>query len=102
MCAQELTKKILKALAQTGQRAIILSGWGKLGAIDGHPMPPNVLVVDAVPHEYLLPRCAAVVHHGVHHRMRTFCTVIGLSMGIPLAHFVLIAFVKELLLCALS
>lgn len=63
--AQELTKKILKALAQTGQRGIISRGWGKLGSTGDDPLPPNVLVVDAVPHDYLFPRCAAVVHHGV-------------------------------------
>lgn len=61
---QELTRKILKALAQTGQRAIISEGWGKLGTLPDEPTPPNVLVIDSVPHDYLFPRCAGVVHHG--------------------------------------
>lgn len=62
---QELTRKILRALAQTGQRAIISKGWGKLGTLPDEPTPPNVLVIDSVPHDYLFPRCAAVVHHGL-------------------------------------
>ena len=32
---QRLTHRIFKALAATGQRAVIQRGWGKLGAIDG-------------------------------------------------------------------
>lgn len=63
---QELTQKILKALAQTGQRGIISKGWGKLGVLANEPIPPHVMVIDAVPHDYLFPRCAAVVHHGEH------------------------------------
>ena len=37
-------------------------GWGNLG--DGLDIPDNVLQLDAVPHDWLLPQCSAVVHHG--------------------------------------
>ena len=63
---QELTKHIFKALARTGQRAIIGKGWAGLGKIKDEPTPPHVLLVDSVPHDWLFPRCSAVIHHGAH------------------------------------
>ena len=72
---QALTKKIMKALASTGQRAIIQRGWAGLGVQDDDaPMPPNIHVIDSVPHDYLFPRCSAVVHHGSdHHALPSAC-----------------------------
>lgn len=64
--AQDLTKHIFKALAHTGQRAIIGKGWAGLGKIKDEPTPPHVLLVDSVPHDWLFPRCSAVIHHGAH------------------------------------
>ena len=61
---QDLTKHIFKALAQTGQRAIIGKGWAGLGKIKDEPTPTHVLLVDSVPHDWLFPRCSAVIHHG--------------------------------------
>jgi UDP:flavonoid glycosyltransferase YjiC (YdhE family) len=52
---------ILQALARTGQRAVLLSGWGGLGVVEA---PDSVFVLDAVPFGWLFPRMAAVVHHG--------------------------------------
>jgi UDP:flavonoid glycosyltransferase YjiC (YdhE family) len=66
---------VLDALSQTQNRAIILSGWSDLRNI---PMPDTVLIVDAVPHDWLLPRCKAVVHHG-----GAGTTAAGLRAGIP-------------------
>ena len=63
---QELTKHIFKALAHTGQRAIIGKGWAGLGKMKDEPTPPHVLLVDSVPHDWLFPRCSAVIHHGAH------------------------------------
>ena len=63
---QDLTKHIFKALAHTGQRAIIGKGWAGLGKIKDEPTPPYVLLVDSVPHDWLFPRCSAVIHHGAH------------------------------------
>lgn len=39
-------------------------GWGGLGVLEGEALPPGVLLVSEVPHDWLFPRCAAVVHHG--------------------------------------
>jgi UDP:flavonoid glycosyltransferase YjiC (YdhE family) len=72
---EETTDLILQALAQTRQRAIILSGWGGLRKTD---LPDSVLMVDSVPFSWLFPRVAAVVHHG-----GAGTTSAGLRAGVP-------------------
>jgi len=52
---------VMAALAQTGQRGILLTGWGS--PLINAP-PPNVYVIEAVPYDWLFPRVAAVIHHG--------------------------------------
>ncbi|MDA3630967.1 glycosyltransferase [Saccharopolyspora sp. WRP15-2] len=47
------------ARAVRGRRAIVQRGWAGLEAAG-----PDVLVVGDVPHDWLFPRVAAVVHHG--------------------------------------
>ena len=37
-------------------------GWANLG--EGCHIPDHVLLLDNVPHDWLLPQCSAVVHHG--------------------------------------
>jgi UDP:flavonoid glycosyltransferase YjiC (YdhE family) len=59
--AERTTEVILQALELSNQRAILHSGWAGLGKKD---LPDRVLRVDYVPHEWLFPRVAAVVHHG--------------------------------------
>lgn len=56
-----MTRLLVDALAATGARGLIYRGWGDLGNID---LPPTVMAIDAVPHDWLFPRLAAVVHHG--------------------------------------
>lgn len=55
------TAQLLGAIAASGQRALIGSGWAGLG--EG-ALPEGVLTIGSVPHASLFPRCAAVVHHG--------------------------------------
>jgi sterol 3beta-glucosyltransferase len=59
--AARLTGVVLDALQRSGQRGILLGGWGRFG--DG-PLPDSVLQLDECPHEWLFPRTLAVVHHG--------------------------------------
>ncbi|SRR5579883_1671409 len=59
--AAPLTALAVGALARAGRRGVLLAGWGELGA---GPLPPTVIAVRDVPHEWLFPRVAAVVHHG--------------------------------------
>lgn len=56
-----LSQNLIRALQMTGQRGIILSGWADL---PDENLPENVLVIDSVPHDWLFPKMAAVVHHG--------------------------------------
>lgn len=70
-----LTGIVLDALAQTGQRAILLGGWGGLGRAD---LPDSILRIDAAPHDWLFPRMAAVVHHG-----GVGTTAAGLRASVP-------------------
>jgi UDP:flavonoid glycosyltransferase YjiC (YdhE family) len=55
------TTIVLRALQLAGQRAIVATGWGGLKSEEASA---SILVVDAVPHDWLFPRVAAVVHHG--------------------------------------
>jgi UDP:flavonoid glycosyltransferase YjiC (YdhE family) len=72
---EEMTRLVVEALGQAGQRAILLGGWSELGSAD---MPDFILRVDFVPHDWLFPRVAAVVHHG-----GAGTTAAGLRAGVP-------------------
>ncbi|KAF3542622.1 hypothetical protein DY000_02003755 [Brassica cretica] len=57
-----MTEIIVEALQRTKQRGIINKGWGGLGNLKE---PKDfVYLLDNVPHDWLFPRCKAVVHHG--------------------------------------
>ena len=58
----ELAAHAVDAVRAVGHRAIIVGGWAQL---DRHVEPSSdVLTIDAVPHDVVFPRVAAVVHHG--------------------------------------
>jgi len=56
-----VTNAVIDALAQAGQRAVLLTG---LGGLKGVAFPDHVFPVAAVPHDWLFPRISAMVHHG--------------------------------------
>jgi UDP:flavonoid glycosyltransferase YjiC (YdhE family) len=56
-----LATVVVDALAASGRRGLVLTGWGGLRP---ELLPERVFVTDAVPHSWLFPRMAAVVHHG--------------------------------------
>ena len=70
-----MTRVILEALDLSDQRGVLLSGYGGLGALS---LPDTVFHLDEVPHSWLFPKTAAVVHHG---GMGT--TAAGLRAGVP-------------------
>lgn len=72
---RKITELILKAVEMAGCRAILLGGWSGLGGAD---LPDMVLTIEYAPHEWLFPRCAAVVHHG-----GAGTTAAGLRAGVP-------------------
>ena len=55
--------RLLNALidAMQGRRALFHPGWS---GIDPKALPENFFVVGDTPHDWLLPRTAAVIHHG--------------------------------------
>lgn len=73
--AEEVTRIVVGALKMAGKRGILLGGWSNLG---GGSLPPEILRIDSVPHDWLFPRMAAVVHHG-----GAGTTAAGLRAGVP-------------------
>lgn len=73
--AAGLTQLLLQGMAASGQRAILLSGWGGLGKTR---LPPTVFALDFAPFHQLLPKVAGVVHHG-----GAGTTAAGLLAGCP-------------------
>lgn len=62
----EVGEKLRAALRLAGVRAVAQSGRAGLpvGDADGGGDAPEVLEIGEVPHDWLMPRTAAVVHHG--------------------------------------
>ena len=58
---QRVTRMILAAVQQTGQRAILHTGWAGLGQSD---LPETIYQLEYAPYGWLFPQMAAVVHHG--------------------------------------
>ena len=72
---EKLARLVLDALNKSGQRGLLLTGWGGMRP---ELLSDNVFVVDSAPHSWLFPRMAAVVHHG-----GAGTTAEGLRAGIP-------------------
>jgi sterol 3beta-glucosyltransferase len=70
-----LTELVLDAIQRVGCRAIIQQGWSGLGQ---RQIPSNVHLAGFVPHSWLFPRAACVVHHGA-----TGTTGATLRAGVP-------------------
>lgn len=69
------TRTVVDALQQAGLRGVLASGWGGMTSVD---LPGTVFHLDEVPHDWLFPRVAAVVHHG-----GAGTTAAGLRAGRP-------------------
>ena len=72
--AERIDHIVREALRQTDNRGIILSGWSGIA----NRSSLDVLYLEAAPHDWLLPRCKMVVHHG-----GAGTTSAGLRAGIP-------------------
>ena len=73
--AEKLVGMSVEALKKSGQRAVLLGGWAE---VSGLALPETVFQIDALPHDWLFPRMAAVVHHG-----GSGTTAAGLRAGVP-------------------
>ncbi len=69
------TAIVLDALKQSGQRAILHTGWGSIGQQE---LPDYVWKIEYVPYGWLFPRMAALIHHG-----GSGTTAFGLRAGVP-------------------
>jgi hypothetical protein len=58
----QFTKLIFEAVEMAGVRALVSKGWGGFGS--NADCPDNVFMLENTPHDWLFPRCSAVVHHG--------------------------------------
>ncbi|MBT3337643.1 MAG: glycosyltransferase family 1 protein [Anaerolineae bacterium] len=72
---EEAVQIVADALQMIGQRGIMLSDWSGFDSAD---LPDSILKVESVPHEWLFPQMAAVVHHG-----GAGTTAAGLRAGVP-------------------
>jgi UDP:flavonoid glycosyltransferase YjiC (YdhE family) len=70
---ERLGELIATTVARVGVRAVVQVGWAGLA-----PAGPDALAVDELPHEWLLPRLAVVVHHA-----GVGTTGAGLRAGVP-------------------
>lgn len=70
-----LTETVLKAIDLSGKRGVLLSGWAGLSK---DKLPKDVFLLESIPHDWLFPQMAAVVHHG-----GAGTTSAGLRAGIP-------------------
>jgi sterol 3beta-glucosyltransferase len=73
--SQKMAELVQEALDQSGQRGVLAAGWGGL---DNANLPDHIFALDTVPHAWLFPRMAAVVHHG-----GAGTTGAGFRAGIP-------------------
>lgn len=73
--ARDLLPLAVKAVTRAKQRAVLVGGWASEGEDD---LPEEVYALKEVPHDWLFPRMAALVHHG-----GAGTTAAGLRAGIP-------------------
>ncbi|TYZ66570.1 hypothetical protein PybrP1_000133, partial [[Pythium] brassicae (nom. inval.)] len=59
---KKTTTMIIEAATQANVRVLIQSSWSDMAA--GLDVPANVCFVGNCPHDWLMPRVSAVVHHG--------------------------------------
>lgn len=56
-----VTQIMVDALERAGKRGILITAWGGL---NGAKLPTSILAINQAPYDWLLPRVAAMVHHG--------------------------------------
>jgi UDP:flavonoid glycosyltransferase YjiC (YdhE family) len=73
--AAAFTEMVTQALKRAGLRGILATGWGALSEVNNSD---QLFAISDVPHSWLFPRVAAVVHHG-----GVGTTAAGLRAGVP-------------------
>lgn len=70
---ERLSELVAEAVKRAGVRVVVQAGWAELSGYG-----PDVLAIGDVPHDWLFPRTAAVVHHA-----GAGTTAAGLRAGVP-------------------
>jgi UDP:flavonoid glycosyltransferase YjiC (YdhE family) len=73
--ARSLLNLTIEAVTRAQQRAIVVGGWASIRDLE---LPDTIYTPDSVPHDWLFPQMAAVVHHG-----GAGTTAAGLRAGVP-------------------
>lgn len=73
----KLMAEIFTTVGKIGAKAVVCVDWSKFS--DSMHVPDYILLIDQVPHEWLLPRVQGFVHHG-----GAGHTAAGLKSGIPM------------------
>ena len=76
--AKQTAATVIEALQRANLRGIIAEGWGGIETDSSGNLPDTIFGIDNVPHDWLFPRMAAVVHHG-----GAGTTAAGLRAGCP-------------------
>ncbi|GAA3738433.1 glycosyltransferase [Salinactinospora qingdaonensis] len=58
---QRTGRAVVEAARRAGKRAVLVAGWGGVAPDD---LDDDVLLLEQAPHDWLFPRCSAIVHHG--------------------------------------
>jgi len=61
--ATAFTATVLEGIRQSGHRAVLATGWGGLDHAEG-AQDEQIFFIRHAPHDWLLPRMSAAVHHG--------------------------------------
>lgn len=83
------TKVIIEAVKLSKSRVILSKGWsGRLGVESKNiTLPDSIYKLDRVPHDWLFPKMAAVMHHGgagnIGISLKQGTTAAGLRAGVP-------------------
>jgi UDP:flavonoid glycosyltransferase YjiC (YdhE family) len=72
---ERFNRLVIGALQMVGARGVLYGGWSELG---DQKLPDSIMRVDYVPHDWLFPQVAAVVHHG-----GAGTTAAGMRAGVP-------------------
>lgn len=71
---EKIDRVVRESLKQTRNRGVILSGWSGVKELSSS----DLLYLESAPHDWLLPHCKMVIHHG-----GAGTTAAGLRAGIP-------------------
>jgi UDP:flavonoid glycosyltransferase YjiC (YdhE family) len=72
---RQLTIHAVDAVMMSSQRAVLVGGWAAAHNLE---LPDSIYTIESIPHNWLFPRMAAVVHHG-----GAGTTAAGLLAGVP-------------------